>query len=311
MKALVTGACGFAGSHLVELLSSVQGGRVDGTYRPPQERIPAVIQELLRPHTLEMGDAAGCAELLQTVRPTHVFHLAGPAHVGDSFTQAGQVASAILGGTANLLEAAAALPTPPRFLLVSSAEVYGATASVVEPLTEQAPPSPDSPYAVGKLAAEAYAGYAWRARGVPAVIARAFNHIGPRQSDRFAAPSFAHQIATAEAGGPTEIRVGNLAAERDLSDVRDIVRGYLLLAERGAPGEIYNLCSERSLPISRLLELLLAQSRVPLTVVRDPSRQRPVDVPRMRGSAAKARALGWAPQRELPDTLRDLLDSWR
>jgi GDP-4-dehydro-6-deoxy-D-mannose reductase len=166
---------------------------------------------------------------------------------------------------------------------------------------------------VAKLAAETYASYATRHGKVPAIIARPFNHIGPRQSPAFVAAAFAKQIAEAESKptGTPEIRVGNLSAERDFTDVRDIVQGYVLLAERGIPGEIYNLTGGECLRTGQLLERLLARSKVPIQVVHDPARDRPVDVPHRRGSAEKARALGWQPVHPLDSTLDALLASWR
>ena len=145
------------------------------------------------------------------------------------------------------------------------------------------------------------------------VIARPFNHIGPRQSPAFVAASFAKQIAEAEArgGARAELLVGNLEAERDYTDVRDSVRGYLTLAEKGTPGEIYNLASGTCVKVSALLERLLSLSQAKLTVVQDPQRMRPADVPRRRGDSRKARALGWEPAIKLDQTLADLLQSWR
>jgi GDP-4-dehydro-6-deoxy-D-mannose reductase len=271
-----------------------------------------VLHERLRPHALDVNDAAQCREVLAEVRPTQIFHLAGPAHIAESFARPSEFARSVFGGTVNLLEAAAALETPPRVLLVSSCEVYGEAANLVDPLMEETPPLPNNPYGAAKLAAEAYAQFMVRAGRLPIVISRSFNHIGPRQSARFATASFAKQLVEAERGiGPRQIRVGNLSAARDVVDVRDVVAGYVLLLERGQAGEVYNLASGVAVAMSELLQRLIAQVKVPAEVLHDPSRDRPVDVATRRGSAAKAEGLGWTRTYPLERTLGDLLSYWR
>jgi GDP-4-dehydro-6-deoxy-D-mannose reductase len=191
---------------------------------------------------------------------------------------------------------------------VSSAEVYGASE---RPLAETSPLDPDSPYAVGKLAGEAYARFAAR-RGLPVVIARPFNHIGPGQSEAFACSGFAKQIAEAEVGvRPPVVEVGNLSPERDFTDVRDTVRAYPLLLERGRAGEAINVASGRAIPVSRILESLVAMARIPIEVRRSPARERAGEAPRRVGDASKLRALGWAPEIPLEQALRDTLEAWR
>jgi GDP-4-dehydro-6-deoxy-D-mannose reductase len=311
-RPLVTGAAGFAGSHLVELLAAQLKGPIDGTYRPSGDRALPAETPHLRPHPLDVNDAEACRRLLTELKPTHLFHLAGPAHIGESFVRPLDFSQAIYGGTVNLLEAAAHLQSPPRVLLVSSCEVYGEAASFANQLDEETPPRPNNPYGAAKLAAEIYAQFLVRTERLQIVISRAFNHIGPRQSARFATASFAKQIAEAEGAiGPRWIRVGNLAAARDVVDVRDVVAGYELLLERGQSGEIYNLASGVAVRMSELLERLIARAQVPVEVIRDPTRDRPTDVPTRRGSAAKAEALGWQRCHALEQTLDDLLASWR
>ena len=308
MKALVTGAGGFAGSHLCELLAERQGGPIDGTLFQASEAggTPAV-----RPQLCDVTDRAAVTRLLEAVRPTEIFHLAAPSHVGESFDHPAEAVAAIATGTICLLEAAAHLDPPPRVLLVGSAEVYGWSGISGEPLDEAAPLEPHSPYGVGKLAAEAYARLLSR-RGLPIVTVRPFNHLGPRQSDRFAAAAFARQIAEAEAGRrPPLVEVGTLSAERDFSDVRDVVRGYVVALERGESGKVYNVASGRAVRISELLERLVGLSKIRIEVREDPARVRPVDLPRLVGDASRLRALGWRPEIPLARTLADTLDWWR
>ena len=309
MKALVTGAAGFAGSHLIEHLVELQGGPVDGTLRPTIETPPAALEGKLRAHTCDITNADDLDRVLGEVHPTHIFHLAGPAHVGQSFAAGAATIQAIAVGSAYLLDAVAGLDPMPRVLLVSSAEVYRAQS---EPQTEDTPLDPRSPYGVGKLAAEAYARVLARARAVPVVIVRPFNHFGPRQSERFVCAAFAKQIAAAELGlGPRQIRTGNLDMERDFSDVLDAVRSYPIALDRGEPGTAYNMASGRACAVREVLKKMMALSKVSLEVLVDPSIGRPQDPPRVVGDASRLRALGWEPRIPFEQTLSRTLDYWR
>jgi len=309
VKALVTGAAGFAGSHLIEHLFELQGGPVDGTLRPTVETPPENLAEKLQPHTCDITNVDDLDRVLGEVHPTHIFHLAGPAHVGESFSAGAATIQAIAVGTAYLLDAVAGLDPKPRVLLVSSAEVYRAQSG---PQTEDTPLDPRSPYGVGKLAAESYARVLARARAVPVVIVRPFNHFGPRQSERFVCASFARQIAAAELGlGPRQIRTGRLDVERDFTDVLDAVRSYPILLERGEPGVAYNMASGRATTIQSLLDKLIRLSRVPVEVQVDPTLGRPQDPPRVVGDASRLRALGWKPTLGLDETLARTLHYWR
>ncbi len=307
MKVLVTGAGGFAGSHLVDCLSASGDQPIHGTVfgDPAQSVSPAAT---FVAHQVDLRSERAVTDLLDSVRPTHLFHLAGPSEVGDSFDHPAETIESMLSIAVRVLEGALKLPQPPRVLFISSAEVYRSSDS---PLREDSPTQPDSPYAVGKLACESYAGVVAR-RGLPVVIARPFNHIGPRQSDRFVSAAFARQVAEIEAKlREPVVRVGNLAATRDFSDVRDVVRAYPMLLDRGEPGSIWNLASGIPVAISELLSGLVALSRVKVTVEVDPQRLRPIDRPVMSGDASKLRALGWSPRVPFAQTLRDTLDYWR
>ena len=211
-------------------------------------------------------------------------------------------------GTHHLLRALERTGAPARVLVPSSALVYrGAD----EALTESHPLVPNSPYGLSKLAQEMLAGRSNGPLGV--TIARAFNHLGPRQDPQFAASGFARRIADIERGiWQPEISVGNLEARRDLTDVRDTVRAYTLILERGTPGRPYNVCSGHAITIRQLLDLLLARARVPVSVKVDPARYRPNDTPILLGDPSRLRnELGWTAQIPLEQTLDDLLEYWR
>jgi GDP-4-dehydro-6-deoxy-D-mannose reductase len=180
------------------------------------------------------------------------------------------------------------------------------------PITETTPLLPVSPYGASKAAAEMLGSYIARGRDLPVVMVRPFNHIGPGQSDRLVAASLAKQVAENERSGRSEILAGDLSPRRDLSDVRDVVRAYRLLAERGVAGEAYNVCSGRAVAIRELADILIGLAGTPMKVVLDPERLRPVDVPILQGDNTKlCRDTGWAPEIPLEQTLADILDWWR
>jgi GDP-4-dehydro-6-deoxy-D-mannose reductase len=240
-----------------------------------------------------------------------VYHLAGWADVGGSWSAPQQAFRVNAEGTLNVLQAALGAGCG-RVLVVSSADVYGIVGEDQLPITEEHPLRPVSPYAVSKVAADYLGLQAWLGRHLEVIRVRAFNHLGPGQSDRFVAPAIASRIAANELDGSDEIPVGNLAARRDLTDVRDVVRAYRLLVERGSPGEAYNVCSGADVEIAELAERLLSRATRPMRLVVDPERHRPVDVPVLRGSPAKLEATtGWRPEIPLDQTLADVLDDWR
>jgi GDP-4-dehydro-6-deoxy-D-mannose reductase len=199
-----------------------------------------------------------------------------------------------------------------RVLAVSSADVYGAVSEAELPLTEDSALRPASPYAASKVAADFLALQAWLGRRLPVLRVRAFNHLGPGQTDKFVAPALASRIARNEVEGGDVITIGNLSARRDFTDVRDVVRAYRLLVEHGEPGEVYNVCSGRDVAVQELADALLAMARRPMRFEPDPELLRPVDVPVLRGDHARlTKATGWEPQIPLAQTLTDLLDDWR
>jgi GDP-4-dehydro-6-deoxy-D-mannose reductase len=303
--ALVTGAGGFAGSHLVELLAT--SGEVVGWTRsdPPPEIAP-----LARWTKVDLLDREAVRQEMRALRPRHVYHLAGSPSVARSWENTADTLASNVLTTHHLLDAVRRTESACRVLIAGSAHIYAASNA---PLREDAPLSPGSPYAFSKLAQEEIGRRTFREDGIDVILTRPFNHTGARQTPAFAAPSMARQIALGEfEGHEIRIRVGNLDAQRDLTDVRDVVRAYRLLMERGEPGIPYNIASGVTRPVRAVLEGLIAKSAVPVTVELDPDRLRPHDTPILAGDSSRLHdATGWTPSISFQQMLADLLDHWR
>ena len=312
MRALITGAGGFVGRHVCAYLLAHTDWELMGTVYPhPVEAQPA--EPRLRLVYADLRDLAGVQALVDEVRPSHIFHLAAQSFVPASFADPWDTLENNIRAQLNLLEAVRRSERDVWVLVVGSNEEYGAPGPDELPLTEASPLRPNNPYAVSKVSQDFMGLQYHLAYGVPVVRVRPFNHTGPGQVARFVVPAFASQIARIEAGLQEPVmKVGNLAAARDFTDVRDIVRAYHLAVTQGEPGEVYNLASGRAQSVQGLLETLLSYSQVKIRVERDPSRYRPVDVPVAYGSAEKFRQrTGWEPQIPFEQTLRDVLDYWR
>ena len=241
MRVLITGATGFAGRHLATLCAAV-GHEVHALVRPGRE---AAVTHGVRAHAADLGDTGQVAALVRRVAPEGVVHLAGASSVGRSFDDPLGTWDVNLGGTLSVLEALRTAAPDTRALIVTSGEIYGRVPVYALPVTEHTPFDPVSPYGASKAAADLAAGQYRAAYGVAAIRVRAFNHIGPGQDARFVLPNIARQIARAERDGlgHVEVTVGNLDTRRDFVDVRDMVRAYVLLLERGDPDEIYLACA--------------------------------------------------------------------
>ncbi len=300
MRVLVTGGNGFAGRHLVAALRA-RGDDVVSVGRTLDGRgvdLP-----------LDLSDAEGVRAVIEIARPALIFHLAAVAFVPDATNDPIGTYDVNVLGTARLFEAVRELyrSDPPRFVYVSSAEVYGERAAGEYPLHEALVPRPSTPYAASKLGAEAVALAAWQTYGIPAVITRAFNHVGPGQSTRFAVPAFAKRLADIANGKPPLLSVGNLETKRDFLDVRDVVSAYIALGRDGTAGEIYNVCSGRSVSMAEILRQLITAAHVAVEIREDPDLRRPSDNPLSVGDNAKLRAAtGWQPRFSLAQTLRDV-----
>lgn len=314
MRVLITGITGFVGSHLAEL-ALARGAEVAGSVRAGSrsDHIEHV-REQLRLVECDLRDAASVHALVADTRPDRIVHLAGQSSVAASWQAPAETFTTNVLGQLHLLEGMRQLGSTARLLVIGSGEEYGLVEPEDLPIRETAPLRPLSPYAVSKVAQDLMGYQYFRSHGLDVVRARAFAHTGPRLAESFATSSFARQVAEIEAGlRPPVVEVGDLKPRRDVTDVRDIVRGYWLLLERGTPGEVYNLCSGVDRSIERVLHLLIDLAAVRGIEVRtDAARFRPGDVPALRGSPDKiAHTLGWRPQIPLEQTLTDLLDYWR
>ncbi len=304
MRALVTGATGFVGTYLMNALQA-QGDEVFACGGPQDEHA----------FPLDLGDALTIRAALDLARPDVVFHLAAQTFVPDSLETPQATYQTNVIGTANVVQAIrgyAEAEQMPRLVFTSSAEVYGKQPETAFPLRETAAPSPANPYAASKAAAEMLLLGEASSFGLDVVIARAFNHIGPGQSDRFVVSNFASQLAKIAQGAEPVLYVGNLDAKRDFLDVRDVVRAYLALASDGLAGEVYNVCSGAAHPIRDTLRELIIAAHVPVEVREDPARMRPSDVPLFVGDNTKFRAAtGWEPEIPFRSSIRDIYEAAR
>jgi len=300
---LVTGATGFAGGHLLARLLQA-GGRVAAWGRD-HAGLPASNGGTVW-RAVDLLDRIAVREALDATRPSVIYHCAGFADVHDAWRAPAGALRVNALGTHHLLEAVRESGLPCRVLVTGSAMVYKPS---TEPLTEDAAIGAAGPYAVSKLAQEMTAA----ASGLPVVLVRPFNHAGPGQSTAYATSAFAQQVAEIEAGRRDPVvHVGNLDARRDITDVRDTVRAYELLADRGHTNQPYNVCSGRARTMRELLEILLSQSRVHVRIEVDRTRLRPSDNPVILGSHDRlTRDTGWTPEIPIERTLADLLDHWR
>ena len=287
MRSLITGGRGFVGTWLADHL------------RNSGDDVVQIDQEV------EITDPGALLAAVSEAAPDAIYHLAAITHVGQSWDEPLRVLE--------VNAAARECGSNPRILVTSSAEVYGAITDPSQlPLTEDSPTLPLSPYAASKLAAEAVCTQAWLGHGQHVVVVRPFNHIGPGQSPNFAVSALSKRIVDAERSGAGEIRVGNLSARRDFTDVRDVVRSYRMLVESGAPGAVYNMCSGRDVSIQEIADRLLAAAGSTVRLVPDPALMRPVEVPVLRGDPTRlTSATGWVPELSLDQTLTDVLEYWR
>jgi GDP-4-dehydro-6-deoxy-D-mannose reductase len=312
MRALITGGAGFAGSHLAEYLLR-QNCDLTLIARP-EDSLDGVEHLLthVRLERVDLRDSANLHPLLMEVRPERIYHLAAFSSVVNSFQKPRECYDVNFTGTLNLLESWRRSGFDARLLLVSSSDVYGSVDEAHLPLREESSLRPASPYAGSKVAAEFLALQFGLSYGLPVVRVRPFHHTGPRQSPAFVCSDLARQVAEIVCGlRPPVISVGNIHVARDFSDVRDMVRGYALLMERGRAGDVYQLCSGRPLVIGQLIEWMVSAVAVPVEVSVDPTKVRHGERPVLWGDPAKARSeTGWSPEFEVRTTLTELEAYW-
>ncbi|MBX6313283.1 MAG: GDP-mannose 4,6-dehydratase [Isosphaeraceae bacterium] len=311
MRALVTGISGFVGGHLVEHLTA-SGDQVVGL--SASGRWPPALKHLDRQARIEPCDLTEIAEddladLIRRKQPEVIYHLAAQANPQRSMADPRGTWALNLGGTLNLLEAVKASGLRPRVVLVSSGVCYGNPPPEHLPVSESCPLRPNNPYAASKAAADLLGIQHFLAHSTDVVMARPFNHAGPRQTPNYVLGGLARQVAEVEAGRKARVEVGNLEVVRDFTDVRDVVRGYRLLAQHGQAGEIYNLGTGRGTKLTDALATLKGLARAPIEVHVDPTRLRPVDQPLLVADASKLRAAtGWEPLYSIEQTLADMLE---
>jgi GDP-4-dehydro-6-deoxy-D-mannose reductase len=290
MRALITGGNGFVGRHLQAHLESL-GDSVSILDLP-----------------LDITDYQAVRDVVADVQPDAIYHLAALSHVGTSWTNPSAVVDVNVAGTTNVLSAAREVVPNATVLFVSSADVYGPRTPQEMPLGEATEPRPTSPYAASKLAGEVFAQQAVRGFGQRVVIARPFNHVGPGQNASFFIPGITSRMVAATENAATDIAVGNLTSRRDFTDVRDVVRAYRLLVERGVAGEVYVIASGRDVTMQDVADELRQLVNPALRFVEDPALLRPVDVPLLRGDASKLEAAtGWRPEISWSETLADIV----
>jgi len=312
MRVLVTGISGFAGSHLAELVLD-QPAELHGTVLS-RVSVPALGRRLeqVHVHRLDLTDLAATRDLLSRVAPDWIFHLAGWSAVGEAWEHRAEALRINVQTTFSLLEGLRALKLPARVLLVSSGAVYGAVPETRQPIHEEMPLRPLTPYALSKACLELYAVHYALGEGLDIVTVRAFNHFGPRQRPGFVSSDLARKIVEIEEGRTEALQVGNLEARRDFTDVRDIVRAYWLALRHGERGEIYNIASGKAVSVREIVDGLCALSHRPIQVRPDPRRQRRNDLSVLVGDPTKFRTLtGWTPEIPLERTLADILEDWR
>ena len=301
IRALITGSEGFVGKYLRTELEA-NGRLVMG-----MDRIPAP-----GCRQCDLNDAAALTQAIRDIRPQEVYHLAGQADVGKSWKLPVETLRVNTLGAANLLETLRTEAPGASVLLIGSADQYGRLGEMGQDVSEETPTKPQSPYAISKKAQEELGMLYAAAYGMRVMATRSFNHGGAGQRQGFMIPDFAAGIVRVERGEAQALKVGTLAAQRDFTHVKDIVRAYRLLMDSGRSGEIYNVGSGRTWQVQEILDKLRDMAAVPVPVETDPSRMRPSDTPVIRCNNAKlVRDTGWMPQHSLEEILADTLAWYR
>ncbi len=313
-RALITGIAGFAGSHLAELLLLEEGLEISGSVFPgePIRNIESILSRL-KIENCDIRDAGAVDALVKRARPDEIYHLAAIAFVPESIDDPRATFETNLFGTMNVLEAAKKYAAEARVLFVGSADEYGLVREEDLPIGERLPLRPLNPYSVSKASAGMLVHQYAVSGSLDIVHVRPFNHTGPRQSPRFVCSDFAHQVVEIERGvRAPEMLVGSLRPRRDFSDVRDVARAYRDILRLGESGEVYNICSGRSVAIGEIVDMLVSTSDCEIAVVERSDRLRGTEVDEVRGDFGKIeKAVGWRPSIPLEKTLKDMIEYWR
>jgi GDP-4-dehydro-6-deoxy-D-mannose reductase len=310
-KVLITGVTAFVGSHLADyLLDKVGDIEVHGIRRP-RSRDEFTRKEVIY-HEADITDYTGISEIVAELKPDFIFHLAAQSFVPLSWQAPQATLITNILGTLNILEAIRKYSPSTTMQFAGSSEEYGMVYEDETPIKETNPLRPMSPYGVSKVAADLLCQQYLRSYGTKVVITRAFNHTGPRRGEIFVTSQIAKQIVEAELGREPIIYLGNLDAQRDFTDVRDMVRAYWQAVHECSYGKPYNICSGRIYPIRKVLKILLKFSKVDIEVKQDPARMRPSDVPILLGDSSRFESeTGWHPEIPFEKTMEDLLNYWR
>lgn len=315
MKVLITGITGFAGSHLAEyILREKSDTEIYGIIRW-RSRMDNInhIRRYLKLVEADLRDFSSVVSILECIKPDYIFHLAAQSFVPTSWLAPSETITTNIIGQLNIFEAIRHLKLDPKIHLACSSEEYGLVYPDELPIKETNPLRPLSPYAVSKVGQDLLGYQYFKSYGMRIIRTRGFNHTGPRRGEVFVTSNFAKQIAEIELKRREPIIfVGNLEAQRDFTDVRDMVRGYWLSLEKGQPGEVYNISSGKAYSIHQILYNLLEYTDIKVEIKVDPNRLRPSDVPILIGDNSKfVNATGWQPTIPFSQTLQDLLDYWR
>ena len=315
MKVLITGITGFVGSHMVDFLLEKKDLEIYGVvrWRSKTENIEHVEERGVKLSECDIRDAYSVKKVIDEIRPDRIFHLAAQSFVPTSWRAPAETLTTNLIGQLNIFEAIRQVGINPFIQIACSSKEYGYVKEDEVPIKETNPLRPLSPYGVSKVGQDLLGYQYFKSYGLNVVRTRGFNHTGPRRGEVFVCSDFAKQVAKIEKGKQEPvIRVGNLDAQRDFTDVRDMVRAYWLALEKGEAGESYNICSGKAYSIKEVLDIIVGFSKVDVKIERDPARMRPSDVQILLGDNSKfVKQTGWQPQIKFEDSMKDLLGYWR
>ena len=313
-KVLITGASGFVGGYLAEHLQKLGDYDIYGTYHSEESVKKSPVKDFVTFSHVNFQEKEQVQSLIKKIKPDYLYHLIAQASVGASFKDPVATFHANIDSAIHLFEALREeklLDT--RTLVVCSSEEYGYVTPEDLPVDENTPLRPANPYSVSKIAQDYLAFQYHLSFKLPLIRVRPYNHIGPRQKLGYVASEFAYQVAKIEKGEQEPIvTVGNLSAKRDFTDVRDMVRAYVMLLEKGAPGEVYNIGAGVSHSAEELLDILIANAQKRIDVKVDPKKLRASDVPEIVADITKMQTLtGWRPEIPFEQTVKDILEYWR